>query len=140
MRKWATSAPEWLQVRLVELPGHGYLSNVDDNESSCMPLCANRQTSPFSRTQLEKQRFEWIRSLARQIEPLLYRNDGTFAPCAFYGFSFGALLAYELLLELQRKFPSRSTPLVALFACGRGAPHAVVYRDSFFAKPTNRRE
>eukprot|EP00977_Amphora_coffeiformis_P008431 scaffold1912_cov167-Amphora_coffeaeformis.AAC.30 len=93
MRKWVTSAPEWCQVRLVEFPGYGYLSNVDDVEESSIPLCADRQDRPLCRKQLHMQRFEWIRSLDRQIKPLLYRNNG--------GFSFGALIAYELMVELQ---------------------------------------
>ena len=43
--------------------------------------------------------------------------------CAFYGFSFGALLLYELCLELDR----RGAAAARARRLGRGAPHAVSF-------------
>ena len=54
--------------------------------------------------------------LADEVAPLLDK------PYAFYGFSLGALLLYELCLELDRR--GAPSPL-ALVASGCGAPHAV---------------
>jgi medium-chain acyl-[acyl-carrier-protein] hydrolase len=85
---WLASAPRWLQVCPIELPGRGWLS------SEPLP------------TSLSK--------LAREISSALYPY--TDVPYAIFGHSMGALLAYEVAshlessgrLQLRRLFVSGS--------------------------------
>jgi len=117
MRKWVSSAPHWLEVRVVELPGHGYLTDG-------LPSCSKQVADPLSISDIKEQRYEFVKSLADQLGPLLVNESGEYVPYSFYGFSFGALNAYLLCQELKtRNIP----PPVALFACGRGAPHVMPY-------------
>ena len=117
MRKWVAAAPQWLEARVVELPGHGFLTDG-------LPSCSKRVSEPLSMREIEEQRHEFVKSLADQVEPLLVNESGQHIPYSFYGFSLGALNAYLLCQELQkRKIP----PPLVLFACGRGAPLAIPY-------------
>ena len=118
MRKWASSAPDWLEVRVLELPGHGYRSDEP------LPPCSERAREAVDGAELVRQRSAWICSLADEIiEVQACTLDAKApAPFAFVGFSFGALVAYELVREIARR---GSQPPLALFALGRGAPHAV---------------
>ena len=113
LRKWVAKAPPWCEVRLLELPGHGYRAD------EALPPCAARLQTPVAAAELEAQRAAWVSSLASEVEPLI--ED---APYALYGFSFGALLLYELSRELERRGAPRPLTLVA---AGRGAPHAVSF-------------
>lgn len=117
MRKWVTTAPPWLETRVVELPGHGYLTDG-------LPSCSNQVSAPLSVRKIAEQRHDFVKSLADQVEPLLINESGQCVPYSFYGFSLGALNAYLLCQELKKR---RLPPPVALFACGRGAPHAIPY-------------
>ena len=112
LRTWVSKAPAWCETRLLELPGHGY--RADES----LPPCAARRDAPVPPSALEEQRAAWVASLADEVAPLLDQ------PYAFYGFSFGALLLYELCLELNRR---GAPPPLALVASGRGAPHAVSF-------------
>ena len=117
MRKWVSTAPPWLETRVVELPGHGYLTDG-------LPPCSEQVSVPLTVCNIEDQRREIVKSLADQVELLLINESGQHVPYSFYGFSLGALNAYLLCQELQkRKVP----PPVALFSCGRGAPHVIPY-------------
>lgn len=117
LRKWVSSAPHWLEARVVELPGHGYLTDG-------LPSCSKQVSEPRSISDIEEQRHGLVKSLADQVEPLLVNKSGEHVPYSFYGFSFGALNAYLLCQELKtRNIP----PPVVLFACGRGAPHVMPY-------------
>ena len=112
LRTWVSKAPAWCETRLLELPGHGYRADEP------LPPCAARRDAPVPPSALEEQRAAWVASLADEVAPLLDQ------PYAFYGFSFGALLLYELCLELDRR---GAPPPLALVASGRGAPHAVSF-------------
>ena len=127
MRKWASAAPDWLEVRILELPGHGYRADEE------LPPCAARLQEPVENSVLDQQRKELIEGLASEVQAVQQRDDDA-SPCccAFLGFSFGALLAYELVRELQRRDPA--SPPLALFALGRGAPHAVTLSNQRIAE------
>mmetsp|Transcript_43302 Transcript_43302/g.131776 ORF Transcript_43302/g.131776 Transcript_43302/m.131776 type:complete len:291 (-) Transcript_43302:620-1492(-) len=117
MRRWSTSSPEWLETRIVELPGHGYLTKG-------LPPCSVKVPEPLKSPELEDQRSEWVRGLTDQIEHLLVDEKQDTVPYAIYGFSFGAMMAYLICEELEsRGLP----PPLALFACGRGAPHVIPF-------------
>jgi medium-chain acyl-[acyl-carrier-protein] hydrolase len=85
---WLASAPPWLQVCPIELPGRGWLS------SEPLPISLSK--------------------LAHEISSALYRY--TDVPYAIFGHSMGALLAYEVAshlessgrLQLRRLFVSGS--------------------------------
>lgn len=120
LQKWITSAPDWLEIRVVELPGHGYLTEG-------LPSCSFQCSDPLTNSELEEQRSEWIRSFADQIEPILLNKNQQAISYAFYGFSLGAILAYLLCLELEKR--GSTPPPLALFSCGRGAPHAILHTN-----------
>ena len=117
MRRWISAAPHWLETRVVELPGHGYLTDG-------LPSCSEQVSVPLSVCNIEEQRYEFVKALADQVEPLLVNESGRYVPYSFYGFSLGALNAYLLCQELHER---RVPPPLALFACGRGAPHVIPY-------------
>ena len=130
LRSWIQDAPEWLEVRILELPGHGYLAKEQD-----LPPCSYYQQSVvYSNEELKDQLNKCIvQELADQMEPLLYninQPDEKQEPIcyAFYGFSWGAMVAYELCLEMERR--NHHLP-VLLVAAGRGAPNAILYSDDF---------
>ncbi|MCU1720611.1 MULTISPECIES: thioesterase II family protein [unclassified Pseudomonas] len=89
--RWRRKLPAWLNVRPVELPGRGA-----------------RLAEPLHTD---------LAALARQLaaEQRLTANQ----PYAVLGHSLGALLAFELVHELQAL---GCRPPVALFACGTAAP------------------
>lgn len=132
MRSWASQAPDWCEVRPMELPGHGYLA-----DTPLLP-CAEQQTFDHlvSRGDLKHQFQIWVKSLADQIMACVVVNGSksttsttTTIPYAIYGFSFGALIAYEIILELQqRRIHNPNIPLpILLVVAGRGAPHAMIH-------------
>ena len=118
------SAPEWLEVRLLELPSHGMRQRglqYDD-----LPPCAKRVQKPLPQADLLKQRRELVAQLAAEVAPLLQRlpaGGNTPVPYALYGFSFGSLLAYEIAIELRTL---GYHPPLLLMVAGRFAPHAVL--------------
>ena len=108
MRKWGSKAPPWLEVRAIEVPGHGYRAD------EALPLYSERNLdTPLSKAQLEQLRSDWVRAIADDMQPLL----GSHTSYAIYGFSLGALIAYELCRELERRgapglCPERQFPRV----------------------------
>ena len=142
MRKWTTAAPDWLEVRVLELPGHGYLAD------EALPPCAKQTETPVDASELNRQRAQWVSALADDVMRVQAPGQGpgqapgqapgqgpgqaqAAPPCAFLGFSFGALLAYELVRELERR---NAPPPLALIALGRGAPHAVTLSTARIAE------
>jgi surfactin synthase thioesterase subunit len=115
--EWQSAAPSWLELRVLELPGHGTraaegLWSTGEACEEDMHLASDDEL----RAKVAEERSRFIGSLADELAPLL--TPGT--PYAFYGFSSGALFCYLLTLELAR----RGAPLpFRLLVCGRGAPH-----------------
>ena len=132
LRSWIQEAPDWLEVRILELPGHGYLAQ---QQQDLLPPCSyHPQSTAYSREELRDQFNTCIvQKLADQMEPLLYQHKGEQQQepiCyAFYGFSWGAMITYEVCLELERR--NHHLP-VLLVAAGRGAPNVILYSDDFF--------
>ena len=71
--EWARTAPDWLQICPIELPGRGWLRRE--------PL------------------FESLNELAKAITSAIYPYTNT--PYAIFGHSMGALLAYEIASSLE---------------------------------------
>lgn len=115
LRKWVSTSPMWLETRLLEVPGHGYRSE------EALPPCAARRNDPVTADALARQRAVWVSGLADEMVPILRASPGSYA---ILGFSFGALLMYELCLELQHR---GVPPPLVLIASGRGAPHAITF-------------
>lgn len=91
-RSWGKELPPEIHVMPVEYPGHG--CRIRENLSRRVP--------------------ELVQGLADDLGPLA---SGDYA---ILGHSMGALLGFELALELRRRgYPN----LRHLFVCGRGAPH-----------------
>ena len=110
MYNWIEAAPAWLEVRLVELPGHGF------RKDEPLPACSQQRTTPCSAAELAEQRSQLCEQLIEELLPLLD------APYAMLGFSLGALLMFELLHKLQQR---GAPPPLHFFAVGRGPPHLV---------------
>ena len=113
---WQAASPPWLEIRVLELPGHGTRAaegvwsvgtlRMDEAALSDEEICSS----------VESERTRLVDALADSVRPLLD------SPYCLYGFSSGALLAYLVVLELQK----RGWPMpFRLFAGGRGAPHCV---------------
>lgn len=100
----------WLEVRPIELPGHG-------TRASEPIRCTSARNQPFERGAV----LEGLEALASQLadECGALVED---VPCIFFGFSFGALVAWAVIRELTRR--GRALPL-KLVVAGRGAPHCV---------------
>jgi medium-chain acyl-[acyl-carrier-protein] hydrolase len=64
--------------------------------------------------------------LARELQPYLDR------PYILYGYSLGALIAFELARQLRRE---KVTPAVALYALARPAPHLAQSRSPLHQLP-----
>lgn len=123
LRKFRSAAPPWLEVRLMELPGHGYLADEP------LPPCALQRTQPVTAADLQHQRAIWVSQMATDISAVVAESPDV--PYALYGFSFGALLVYEVCRELTRQ--GIQAPL-ALVVSGRGAPHAVTFSTERMAE------
>lgn len=106
--KWVEKAPDWLEVRLVELPGHGFRTKEP------LPPCAADGQPGLDEAAIATQRQDLISQLSNEIGEAA--GD---APFALYGFSFGALLAYGICLRLTSE---GKVPLV-LAAAARGSPN-----------------
>jgi medium-chain acyl-[acyl-carrier-protein] hydrolase len=93
-RPWARLLPAEIELSIVQLPGR--------------------------ETRLREAPFTDMPSLIASIVPAL--EPALDLPFALFGHSMGALVAFELARELQRR---DTAPLVHLFASGRRAPHLV---------------
>jgi len=133
--EWAHAAPDWLEMRVLELPGHG--TREHEGLWSLAASCAADETlsNKELHAKLVAERDAFIRARVDELLPLILppgdtrddTPDGTPSPSdapayALYGFSSGALFAYLIVLELAR----RRAPLpFRLVVCGRAAPHIV---------------
>ena len=118
LASWQTSCPPWLEMRVVELPGHGARSN-EALWSLATPKPTERDWSDAQlNSAVVAERAAFVATVVGSIKPLVEGGE----PYALYGFSSGALLSYLIALELgRRRLP---TPF-RLFVCGRAAPHCV---------------
>lgn len=94
-RSWDEAVSEKLRVCPVCLPGHG--------ERRSDPAASGWQHAS-------------VEALAKRIAPILERYAGS-KPCALFGHSYGALLAYETARRMRIAKP------VYLIVSGRNAPH-----------------
>lgn len=123
LNDWCVYSPEWLEVRPIELPGHGW--------REAEPLAFSKGSSSeidwwsARWDTLQAARRAFVNDLCDSIVPLLNVRY------ALYGFSNGAMLAYLIALELER----RGAPLPCrVFCSGRGAPHLHKWSDNRVAK------
>jgi medium-chain acyl-[acyl-carrier-protein] hydrolase len=89
---WAALLPSHIELVAIELPGHG--SRISEPPYRCMEQITD--------------------DLLQSIPALLDR------PAAFWGYSMGALMSYELAQRLYRDHAIR---LAHLFVAAHGAPH-----------------
>ena len=102
----------WLEIRLVDLPGHGFRASED------LPACSRGGEAALDESAIAAQRAQLIATLTDEIA-----TAAGGAPYALYGFSFGALLAYGVALGMaERGMP----PPLCLCVAGRGAPHCAM--------------
>ena len=87
---WLRCAPSWLEVRLIDLPGHGFRQQQPLPPSS-------EQGAALDTAALNAERAQLVASLTDEI---VAAADGQ--PFALYGFSFGALLAYVTRSDLEQ--------------------------------------
>ena len=134
---WKASTPKWLELRVLELPGHGTRSEEPFWTLGYPSEEDGALSDGELYDKLARERDQFITTLADQLQPLLTTAPAVEAetgaaapveiPYALYGFSSGALFSYLLIFELQR----RKLPLpFRFFACGRGAPHCVWHPDT----------
>jgi myxalamid-type polyketide synthase MxaE and MxaD len=90
-REWPNELPHWVEVAGVQLPGHETRLRE--------PLVAS--VPPLAHA---------IAAALAELPPL---------PCALYGHSYGAVLAYAVARELQQS----GAPATRLFLAGGEAPH-----------------
>mmetsp|Transcript_30685 Transcript_30685/g.64607 ORF Transcript_30685/g.64607 Transcript_30685/m.64607 type:complete len:269 (-) Transcript_30685:100-906(-) len=115
LQPWIDRAPEWLEVRLVDLPGHGFRQR-----DSALLSCAEQ--GQLNESALVAQRAQLVRHLSDEI-----LKSADEAPFALYGFSFGALIMFEIAANLcSRASETQSAAPVALCVAGRGAPHCIM--------------
>ena len=106
-QRWIDNAPDWLEVRLIDLPGHGFRSK------EALPACAERCEAGLDEAAVAEQRAALVDLLSAEV-----REAAAGAPYALFGFSFGALLAYGICVKLA----SEGTPPLQLCVAGRGSP------------------
>ena len=123
LQPWIDNAPDWLEVRLVDLPGHGFRAG-----EALSPCASGRK--PLDIDALAEERARLVEQLTDEILAAAEQR-----PFALYGFSFGALMAYGITLELftRQQADSRSPTPLCLCVAGRCAPHCA---GISFAKAT----
>ena len=115
LEPWIRAAVErcdWLEVRLIDLPGHGFRSQESLAE------CSRGSAASFDEAALKEQRASLIGQLTSEVQAAAGA-----APFALFGFSFGALLAFGICLELAAR---RAASPLCLCVAGRGAPHCML--------------
>lgn len=121
LRDWWVSyvAPSWIEVRPLEFPGHGW------RETEPLPFMAGSKSepknflaegAPVDFASCEKGRLAEIGAIADAIAPMLDK------PYAIYGFCSGAIHAYLLTKELEKR---KAPPPLRLFNACCMAPHAI---------------
>ena len=104
---------DWLEVRLIELPGHGF------REAEPLPF----DEDEMAMASLESRAFRHHR-----VPRLARAPDGGLTPLlgpqtAIYGFSSGAMLVYLMALEIvSRGLP----PPCCVIVSGRGSPNTIL--------------
>ncbi len=120
--EWVTRAPDWLEVRLIELPGHG---TRDDEPLPFLPgsptELAGLADGSCDLAQISAAREALVSQIVDDVLPLLRAG-----PTALFGFSNGAMLMFLLTLELQRR---GEKPPVHLFVAARPAPHRIQMKE-----------
>ena len=114
---WIRSAPDWLECRLIDLPGHGFRSKES------LPPCATTNANGLDESKLTNERQALVDQLTDEI---ITAAEGK--PFALYGFSFGALLMYGVSLSLQKRGATNQP--ICLCVAGRGAPHCMAISRS----------
>ena len=119
------NAPEWLEVRLLDLPGHG--SRQVGQTIDGLPPCASQSTPETHAMPIEDQLQCLCDQLANEMLPLITGDRAI--PYALLGFSFGAQIVYHLDQALRNNKvppPLRNNsipPPLLLVAVARCAPH-----------------
>ena len=109
-KRWLPVAPDWCEPRFLELPWHGGRSREDPPAYALRHAAAEGDALEAGAA----RRRALAEEIADDLAPFLDE------PYAFYGFSLGAIVLYEVALVLK----ARGRPLPRrLVACGRGAPH-----------------
>jgi len=112
LEPWLLETPPWLEVRANELPGHGVRSTE--------PVPHGEARASLDRELISSEFRALVSQLADELSPL-----AASAPYLLFGFSFGALVAFGVAQELQRR---ACRPPLSLLVAGRGAPHCVFMR------------
>lgn len=120
----ATEAPPWLDVRLLDLPGHG--ARQIGQTIGGLPPCASRLDDESAASSMPpiNQLEHLADTLVDEMWPLLFDASEPREPLPFgiLGFSFGSCVAYHIELALQK----RNGPAPILIAAiARPPPHAV---------------
>jgi len=111
--EWQTNTPPWLEVRVFELPGHGARASEGVwSLGKRQPECTSDEVLAET---LSSERAAIVSRVVDELMPLI--NGPLWA---LYGFSAGAMLAYLVVIELQRR--AAQLPF-RLIVSGRGAPH-----------------
>ena len=118
-QSYVVHAPQWLEVRPIELPGHGYREGHGEAVMGrgAMPNGGAPPDAPVDAAAVRAARARLVAQLAEEIEPLLDR------PYSLFGFSLGALLAYLLARALIAR---GHAPPISLVVAGRGAPNGTL--------------
>ena len=118
MSSWFNASPrppDWLEVRLLELPGHGFREAeplpFDEDEMALASL----EWPPRSVAELRLCRDVLVRQLVDECGPLLGPRT------ALYGFSSGAMLMFEVAVRLKPTRPA-TLALTSLIPLSKGLP------------------
>ena len=122
MTAWRTNAPDWLEVRFLELPGHG--QRVKE------PLPSYAASDPSAK---KGEVVSAFRAHRRSVAAEIADGLGPFVdePYALYGFSLGAILVYEAAAILAER---ARPPPIRVFAAGRGGPHCLACGPLHFVR------
>ena len=120
MNSWFNTKPrppDWLEVRLIELPGHGFREAeplpFDEDEMAMASL----EWPPQELSDITACRDLLVRQMVDEVTPLLGPQT------AIYGFSSGAMLVYLMALEIvSRGLP----PPCCVIVSGRGSPNTIL--------------
>ena len=130
LKPLADDAPSWLEVRILDLPGHGYRTAGGVSTEGLPPCAMQHGGAPSAAVDLATL----VASLAADVRPLLLapsssradgeaRSTAAAVPYALFGFSFGGLVMYHLAQTLASQ---GLPPPLMLAIVARPAPHAVL--------------
>jgi surfactin synthase thioesterase subunit len=109
MNEMVPAAPAWLEIRIVEMQGHGARKN------EAFTPCSQK-SEKLDPGVLTPEHFGYYAKLVDELSPYL--------DCAYaiFGFSHGTLPTYSSIMELQRRGRAIRQPLMC-FLSGRGPIH-----------------